>query len=166
MYQSDYPDNKWLYEDGCLLMTLIHCAESLVDRELSCYDFHILLNRLLEKKAIYNPEKKKYIPVITDENDIDEPGAYVWNHDVVLNETLRFLGSPMSVIFSGCQYTQPSPSKLSWGAVSSADFVILNIKTPHGGHFLTPSFGGYDPWKEGTIVTAVKSIRYYQIKGD
>jgi hypothetical protein len=100
-------------------------------------------------------------PVLSDELDKTTLGAFVWDHEAVFNETFKALGFQQRVKYTGRIYMpwEEERGKTSFGE-RGGDILILQIKTPNGGHFRLPNF---DPWRPGTQMVDLKSIRYYSL---
>lgn len=151
-YQTDY--FGCIRRDGCLLCSIVTAAEDLVACELSSKHFLDLVDRLSAMKTSYDPA----CPVLSDELDKQSPGAFIWDHEAVFNEAFKALGSHHRVKYTGRIY-MPWENKESFGE-RGGDILILQIKTPNGGHFRLPNF---DPWRGGTKMVDLKSLRYYSL---
>jgi len=155
-YQTDYTGH--IYKDGCLLCELVTIAEAKAGWELSRIQFLALVECLHELSAHFDP----VTPVLSDENDKTKEGSFVWDHARVTNEALRMLGEPVHrLVYQGRIYMpwEETRGRISFGDRIGADEVILQIRTPNGGHFRGPD---HDPWKPGTQMLDLKSIRYYR----
>ena len=155
-YQTDYTGH--IYRDGCLLCCLVSLAESRAGWELSRIQFLALVECLHELSAEFDPGT----PVLSEEADKLQPGSFVWDHARVANEALRMLGYPMHrLIYQGRIYMswEEMRGRESFGDRIGADEVVLQIRTPNGGHFRLPN---HDPWRPGTQMIDLKSIRYYR----
>lgn len=155
-YQTDYSGH--IYKDGCLLCELVTIAEERVEWELSRDKFLILVDCLHELSTSYDP----LIPVLSSEKNKNKKGSFVWDHARVTNEALIMLGYTRErLIYTGRIYMpwQEARGKISFGDRFPADKLILQILTPNGGHFRGPN---HDPWKPGTKMIDLKSIRYYR----
>ncbi len=156
-YQTDF--GGYLQKNGCLLFSLIKIATDIADKDISRRNVQMLVDRLhLYTKAEYN----HIIPAISDENDRNEPGAFVWDHAAVINETFKTLGSDKRVSYTGRIYMpwQVAKGKSNYGE-RGGDIIILHIQTPNTGHFRLPN---WDPWEPGTKMVDLKSLRYYKLR--
>lgn len=152
-YQTDYDGH--IYRDGCLLCSIVTAAENLVTCELSKREFIEMAEYLhYEKRTGYDTS----IPVLSDENDKKKEGSFVWDHEAVFNETFKRLGSYHRMKYVGRFYMEWEPGT-SFGK-REGDVLILQIRTPNGGHFRLPNF---DPWRPGTRMIDLKSLRYYSL---
>lgn len=155
-YQTDYSGH--IYKAGCLLCELVTIAEERAGWELTRDKFLILVDCLHELSTSYDP----LIPVLSSEKNKNRKGSFVWDHARVANEALIMLGHTTErLIYMGRIYTawEEARGKKSFGDRFPADELILQIQTPNGGHFRGPN---HDPWKPGTKMIDLKSIRYYR----
>ena len=155
-YQTDYTGH--IYKHGCLLCSIVTACEELVRCELSEPHFLNLVEYLhWNARTSYDPD----CPVLSDENDKHLLGSFVWDHEAVFNETFKRFGAFHRVKYTGRIYMpwEEARGKKSFGE-HGGDIIILQIKTPNTGHFRLPSF---DPWKPGTKMVDLKSLRYYTL---
>lgn len=155
-YQTDYPGH--IYKHGCLICSIVTAAEQLIGVELSDEHFVEMVEYLhFEKRATYDT----VTPVLSDEDDITKPGSFVWDHAAVFNETCKRLGVFHRISYTGRIYMpwEEARGKKSFGR-RGGDILILQIQTPNGGHFRLPDF---DPWKPGTKMIDLKSLRFYTL---
>lgn len=155
-YQTDYTGH--IYRDGCLLCSIVTACEQLVKCELSDVHFLRLVDKLhYETKTGYDPA----CPVLSNENDKHMLGSFVWDHEAVFHEMFKALGAYHRVKYTGRIYMQweQERGKVSFGE-HGGDILILQVKTPNCGHFRLPDF---DPWRPGTKMVDLKSIRYYTL---
>lgn len=155
-YQTDYSGH--IYRDGCLLCELVTIAEERAGWSLSRNQFLTLVECLHEISTTYDLS----IPVLSDEKDKMKAGSFVWDHARVANEALVMLGySEYRLIYTGRIYMpwEEKRGKISFGDRVPSDEIILQILTPNGGHFRGPN---HDPWKPGTKMVDLKSLRYYR----
>ena len=155
-YQNDYPG--YIEHDGCLLCSIVTAVEQLTGCEFSRDHFLDFVNRLhCSLRASYDNS----LPVLSDENDTTKPGAFVWDHEAVWNQAFHELGSSHKMRYTGRIYMpwEEARGKKSFGE-RGGDILILHIQTPNTGHFRLPNF---DPWKPGTKMVDMKSLRYNAI---
>jgi len=155
-YQTDYTGH--IYNDGCLLCSIVTICEEVTGLDMGKQHFEDFVNRLFtHAKTTYSPS----IPVLSYESDIGLPGSFVWDHEAVFNNTLKELGSTHKMKYTGCIHMpwEEARGKKSFGG-RGGDYIILQIQTSIGGHFRLPNF---DPWKPGTKMLDMKSIRYYTL---
>lgn len=156
-YQTDYSGH--IYIHGCLLCELITIAENRSNKEMGKDDFIHFIRRMNIMSTTYDPS----IPILSDENDKSKEGSFVWDHARLVNEYLYTLGYTRYVIeYIGRIYMpwEVRRGKSSFGDRVNADEIILQILTDHGnGHFRGPN---HDPWKPGTKMIDLKSLRYYR----
>lgn len=156
-YQTDYTGH--IYRNGCLLCFLVTMAELHIQGEMSRDQFLTLVSYLHTLSAGYDLGT----PVLSDENDKKKEGSFVWDHARVTNEALKILGYRKEVLqYSGRIYMpweEKEKGHTSFGDHLMADEICLQIRTPNGGHFRGANF---DPWKPGTKMIDLKSIRYYR----
>lgn len=155
-YQNEYLGH--IYRDGCLLCCLVGIAEDKVKWELTREKFLTLVSKLHTISTSYD----RLTPVLSDENDKRKEGSFVWDHVRVANYALKALGYSQEVLtYIGRIYMpwEEIRGKISFGDRINGDELILQIRTPNGGHFRRPN---EDPWKPGTKMEDLKSIRYYR----
>ena len=155
-YQTDF--TGYIQKDGCLACSIVRAAENLVKLEMSTEHFLEMIDYLhFEARAGYNSN----IPVLSAEDDIHKPGAFVWDHTSVFNETFKKLGTHHRVTYSGRIYMpwEEARGKKSFGT-PVGDIIILQIQTPNTGHFRLIDF---DPYEPGTKMVNLKSLRYYTL---
>jgi len=153
--QNDFPEWDWMVNTGCLLHSLRDIVEEESQHIFSHKEFTIITEVLLDMQ------------VISDESNKNKKGAFVWNHEIVLNTMLEFVGvTNRKFEYSGRVYM---PYYTSWkperytnkGTHRKADYVIHQIYTSDGiSHFRRPK---YDPWKYGTTELHIKSERFYKV---
>ena len=155
-FQTDYAGH--IYKHGCLLCSIVTAAEQLVSCELSDETFLDMVDYLhFEKHAAYD----SLIPVLSDEDDTSKGGSFVWDHAAVFDETFKRLGAFHKVLYTGRIYMPWEEKKghTSFGE-RKGDILILQIKTPNGGHFRGID---HDPYRPGTKMVDLKSLRFYTL---
>jgi len=155
-YQTDFTGH--IKRDGCLLCSIVTAAEKLVKCELSNLHFLEMIDYLhFEARAGYDPD----IPVLSAEGDKRRPGSFVWDHEAVFNTVFTRLGAYHKIKYTGRIYMpwEEARGRKSFGK-RGGDIIILQIKTPNTGHFRLPNF---DPWKPGTKMVDLKSLRFYTL---
>ena len=155
-YQTDF--NGFVEKDGCLCFDLVRVAEKKVDEGLT----HLQLVNLIyilhwKVPCSYNNNR----PVLSDEDDINKPGIFVWDHETVVNQALLF----MNIVDLKCEYigriytvAEEARGKKSFGTHIGADEMLLQVQTDNGGHFILPP--DYDPYRPVTHIVGLKSARY------
>jgi hypothetical protein len=127
--------------------------------EMSRDQFFTLVSYLNRTSATYDIGT----PVLSDEDNKNKEGSFVWDHARVTNEALKLLGYEKEILqYTGRIYMPwelKEKDRTSFGDHLMADEVCLQIRTPNGGHFRGANF---DPWKPGTKMIDLKSIRYYR----
>jgi hypothetical protein len=162
LYQTDFGGYK--QRDGCLLFTIFKAATDIAGNDLSHNRCNILIDRLNTNiHASYNSS----LTVLSAEDDNDEPGVFVWDHEAVFNEVFITLGSHWRMKYTARIYM---PWEMVKGHVcfdnrhgvdKHWDLVIMQIKTKNGnGHF---RLANWDPWQPGTEMADLKSLRYYRL---
>jgi hypothetical protein len=158
-YQTDFEGH--IRKDGCLFFSIIKAATDIAGKGISHNGILGLIDELhLRVKTSYNAG----LPAISNENNHRERGVFVWDHEAVFNTTLIQLGSAARVRYVGRIYMpwEEERGKITFGT-RSGELIILQIKTIHGnGHFRLPN---WDPWRSSTIMTDLKSLRYYRVIG-
>lgn len=155
-YQTDFTGH--IYRHGCLLCELITIAENRAKKEMIKDDFIHFVRRMNIMSTSYDPS----IPILSDEDDKSKEGSFVWDHARLVNEYLFSLNYTTYILeYTGRIYMpwEERRGKTSFGDRVGADEIILQILTPNGGHFRGPN---HDPWKPGTKMIDLKSIRYYK----
>ena len=157
-YQSDY--EGFIKDDGCLCFDLVRIAEMKTGQELTHLQLADLIHVLHWKvNCLYDKNR----PVLSDEDEIDKPGIFVWDHEVVINQALFFMNIyNLKIEYIGRKYTpeQEAMGRVSFGTHANADEVIFQVQTDNGGHFIYPPL--YDPYEPGVHIIRFKSARYYQ----
>jgi hypothetical protein len=155
-YQTDF--TGYILKDGCLACEITTIAEELTGLEMSNARFEDMINFLhFHVKTSYDPA----IPAVSDEHNIKLPGAFVWDHEAVFNESFCRLGTFHRMEYTGRIYMPWEEAKghTSFGE-RKGDFIILQIKTPNGGHFRGID---HDPYRPGTKMVDLKSLRFYTL---
>ena len=165
-FQTDFGGFK--QENGCLLFTIFKAATLLSETgaEISHNRCNILIDRLNNfTRTSYN----KSLTALSAEDDNDEPGVFVWDHEAVFNEAFITLGSRYRMHYVARIYM---PWEIAKGhtsfdnrsnvyQISGWDLVILQIRTTKGnGHF---RLANWDPYEPGTEMADLKSLRYYKL---
>ncbi len=157
MYQTDF--TGYIRADGCLFFDLVDIAQVKVGQELTQLQIVDLIYVLQNKvPTIYDKQR----PVLSDENRIDEPGIFIWDHETVVHQALLFMNIlNLKIKYVGRIYMpwEKARGKISFGTRANADELILQIRTVNGGHFRRPN---YDSWESGTHMIDLKSVRYYR----
>jgi hypothetical protein len=157
LYQTDF--DGYLREDGCLLFSIIHAATQITGKRMP----RQLATTMIDGLHAYIKAKYDHrVPAISDENDQSKPGAFIWDHEQVFNQSLLMLGSKLKATYAGRKYMTWEEKKghESFGS-RTGDIIIMQIKTIHGnGHFRMLD---YDPWEPGTKMVDLKSLRYYWV---
>jgi len=155
-YQTDY--EGYIKNDGCLLCSIVTICEEITGCEMSKPHFEDFVKRLnTEYTTSYNSK----LSILSYEHDPCLPGSYVWDHEALFNKTFEELGTYRKMRYTGCIYMpwEIERGRVSFG-VRGGDYLILQIKTSNGGHFRLPNF---DPWKQGTKMVDLKSLRFYTL---
>lgn len=156
MYQTDFSD--YIARDGSLYFCLAHIVETVAD-----YDFHMLEHSAIihEANNQHKVEGSKVMVTMSDEEYRSARGMYVWNHNDLLQLLCRYANTSKRIKYTGvydaicCANTH----EMSWG-MFGGDFVIYHIRTYERGHF---RMADYDPFKHGTAIQYLKSIRFYTV---
>ena len=157
MYQTDFLGH--IRVDGCLLCSIVTAVEEMTSLYMSKDDFLDMVNHLFtDVKTAYDSR----CPALSDENDKEKPGSFVWDHVAVFHETFKRLGVFHKMAYTGRIYMpwEEAKGKVSFGE-PKGDIIIMQIDTPYGGHFRLPNF---DPWEPGTKMVNLKSLRYYSMR--
>jgi len=157
LYQTDF--TGFIRNDGCLFFDLVDIAETKTGFNLDHLQLTDLIYVLHHK---INCSYDKNRPVLSDEDDINKPGIFVWDHEVVVHQALFFMNIiNLKIEYIGRIYLpwEEARGKKSFGIRANADELILQIRTINGGHFRRPN---YDSWESGTHMIDLKSIRYYR----
>ncbi len=156
-YQTDF--NGFIRDDGCACFCDVRIAEKKANKILSHRQL-IDLIYVLHWKVPCSYDKNR--PVLSDEDDITKPGIFVWDHETVIHQALFF----MNITNLKCKYIgriympwEEARGKKSFGTRANADEVVMQTRTVNGGHF---EMSGYNPWKPGTQMIDLKSLRYFQ----
>lgn len=157
-YQNDFTQLPYVVEDGCLFICLVNLVQDVLQLHISDVDVVKLVNHLHYRVGCSYSKSR---PVLSDEDDLLKEGAFVWDHERVLNETAVMVGSTTRFRYVGRIYMpwEEKAGALSWGS-RGGDELILHVRTSKGGHFIRPN---HDPWRGGTKVVDLKSIRYYEV---
>jgi hypothetical protein len=153
LYQNDFTDLPDVPKNGCLFMSLIR----VVSEEL------VYVFSKAEVARIYS--ESNAAGFLGTEEAKSEQGAFVWNHEGVLNKASEVAGSSDRWQYLARIYMPQETSKGHADYISDVDYwkdaeaMIFQIQTQIGGHFLKL---GYDPWKFGTEERYLKSVRYYR----
>lgn len=149
MYQNRFGIME-VQKDGCLFCTLGEIAEQETGVKLT-HDKWVEIYYSLNAKRVLS----------YDLNNMSF-GAFVHDHQEVLNEFLKACGSTKRARYIMRQYVKPEFGT-SFGTENYKDcnYIILQVQTPNGGHFRMLD---YDPYEYGTKTLYVKSIRGYLIE--
>ena len=157
-FQTDF--TGFIKVDGCLFFDLERMTERKTGLSLTRLQAVDLIYVLHWKVSTsYNSQR----PVLSDEDNIDKPGIFVWDHETVVNQMLFFMNIyNLKIKYIGRIYTKAEEArgKKSFGTHIGADEMILGVQTDNGGHFIYPP--DYDPWQPATHVIGLKSARYYK----
>lgn len=163
-YQNDYGGvfDGTLLKDGCLACSIAGEIEDLLGLSMSDDHFLAMIRDCFTEHKCTDQAGRK-IPVLSDEQDKAKMGLYVNNHERFGTIVLSTLGSQRTCRYVG-RMVMPWHGKddfLSFGFRTNPDFLILQIITPNGGHFRGAN---KDPWRGGTRMLDLKSIRYYRVE--
>ena len=137
VYQTDFRSEIYVY--GCLMMSLIKIASDLSGKKINKHDVEIIYAQLVADGCMSNT-------------------CYIYNHEMVLNYVLSYLGSNIEMVYSGAQYLLNTNK--SWG-INHGTYIIYQVQAPKFSHFRMMD---YDPWKPELKFNSVLSVRYYTIK--
>lgn len=150
MKQTDFPDYKRLYDEGCLLMSLLDIVQESFEHAFSKIEIVDLYGHLNTLGALGTSVTPK------------DTGAYVYNHAQVLSVASWKISDRAMWEYVGRIYTQSEEERgrTSFGSYKDSTHQIFQIQTADGiGHFRRLD---YDPWGPGTQMVYLKSVRYYR----
>jgi hypothetical protein len=148
LYQNRFPELPGVYKSGCLFIELVNGIQDVYHYEFNRDEVKGLYFLLNEQMALGS-----------ERGGPGENGAYVWNHEKVLNEAAKLAGdytSPWRIY--AWIYKDKQDFILDTDYKLDSEILILQIQTVNGGHFRGLN---HDPWEPGTQVKYIKSERYY-----
>lgn len=155
IYQNDMTNLPKVPSDGCLFMSLFDCVAEANDVEPSKQEIENIYN-IANERGFIGLESDKY-----------SSGAYVWDHEAILNTTHGIFSidrrewTYLAAIYSPFEHNRGKNDYIPHkDYISRTTHMIIQIQTIFGGHFRRFD---YDPYRKGTTARYIKSIRYYEL---
>jgi len=156
LYQEQFKQG-YIRGWGCLVTSMINGVNQAINAGLIYDDIDLISELALIERAGWNDN----YPVMSDGENLDEKGSYVWDHEKLMNIILKVAGRDDKRAFYKARVDFPRDNEIR--VPKKPSIIIGQFDTKWGSHFKLLFPNEIDPAENGLETLGLMSLRFYNI---